>query len=77
MKQLQIKNQFTIGISLGIGNALGIGMDAQPDIDIADIANNRQNISILALSVNFEYSPVHLYDMAQNQGFRQAFPGIL
>ena len=53
----------------GIGIELGIGIDAQPDVDTASMASNMTNTAILATLFNFEDSPVNLYDMAQNQGF--------
>ena len=64
-------------IGFGIGNELGIGIDAQPDIDMAVMISRTKRITTLTLFLNFEDSPINLYNMAQNQCLCQAFAGIL
>ena len=48
----------------GIGISPGIGIDAQPQADAARIISSAANIVILSPFLNFEHSPVNLYDMA-------------
>lgn len=45
----------------GSGIELGIGIDAQPDIDTAASINNAIRTAILTLFLNFEGSPAYLY----------------
>lgn len=61
----------------GIGIELGIGIQAQPHADMASMVSNTRNMATLSPFLNFEDSPVNLYNMAQNQGFCQALTGIL
>lgn len=70
------RNQLTIGIWLGSGIELGIGIDTQPVNAVAVTTKRIARIAILGPFLNFEDSPINLYDMAQNQGFCQAFPGV-
>ena len=53
-------NRLTIGMLFGIGIELGIGIDAQPDDDMAMTINNRNNAAILRPLLNFEHSPANL-----------------
>ena len=57
-------NMLRIGMLLGKGIELGIGIDAQPDIDTAANINNVIRTAILMLFFNFEDSPANLYYMA-------------
>ena len=53
-----------------MGIELGIGIDAQP-ANIKETIINSPNIrASLALFFNFECSPIDLYNLAQNHGFR-------
>jgi|GEM_PF-7080290 len=45
----------------GNGIEFGIGIDTQPDIDMAASANNAIRTAILTLFCNFEGSPIDLY----------------
>ncbi len=69
-------NMLRIGMLLGSGIELGIGIDAQPDIDTTANINRAIRTTNLRLLLNFKYSPVNLYYTAQNQGLCKAFPGI-
>lgn len=50
-------NMLNIGMLFGNGNELGIGIDAQPDIDTTASISNTIRTAILTLFFNFSHSP--------------------
>lgn len=52
------RNQFGIGIELGIG------IDMQPDADTINIASRTKRIATLSPFLNFMDSPINLYNTA-------------
>jgi hypothetical protein len=76
---MAVFNGYTYGSrkKFGIGITLGIGMLQQPQTVAANMISITERIAILSPFLNFEDSPIDLYNMAQNKGFCKGFPGIL